>query len=295
MIRHFESRKAGYHLHLTWFEKYEIKQVGTICRIVEILYGKHQKDKNYSYKLDYRFFSNYPFITEKKLEFAKKLYLDQEDIDSSFDPSANGLFYIMKYDTSFFTEYISLRVERYKQHFTIPRNSLTKIWEFEDAPELTYDALVKISDVIRSSISVEDFGASLFIQLKPDAQLVAIPVLKRLLLEFPKDHRKIDLVMRIGRQFLSKDYYEVLIQEWLTINRSLEDFRQTDWTNHHWDYANGMPGDQRIRTYELVLDAIELMPENYRFAKHKLFLHEQINRQRQIVAEEVKMMYRGLL
>lgn len=294
MIGHFQAREKGYDLHLTWFEKYENIQAGTVCRIAEILYGKHQKDKEFMYKLEYNFFSEYPFLAENKLEFAKKLYLDQEDVNPSFDPYASGLFFIMKYDSNFFTDYIDLRVEKYKKYFTAPRNMLNKVWEFEEAPVLTYDALLKISHVSLSSIGMEDFGGVLFMQLKPEAQSIAMPVLEKLLTEFPKDRKMVDLVMSIGRRYLPKDLYAMLIQVWLTVNNSLEDFERIDWTNHHFDYANGLPGNQKKRNYEWVVNAIEAMPENYKYSRHKLSLQAWIEREERSVAEEVKMMYRGL-
>lgn len=294
MIAHFQRRDKGYDLYLSWFEKYENVQIGTVCRIVEALYEKHQTDEEFRYKLEYNFFSEYPYLTEKKLEFAKKLYLDQESIDPSFDPYANGLFFIMTYDSIFFTDYIDLRVEKYKQYYTAPRNILSKVWEFEDAPVLTFDALVNISAVSLSSSGMEDFGGALFMQLKVEAQLVAMPVLKKLLTAFPNDRKMLDLVMSIGRQFLPNDLYGKLIQTWLTINNSLEDFKRIDWTNHHFDYAKGLPGNQKKRNYERVIDAIEAMPENYKYARHKLTLQAWIEREERSVAEEVKMMYRGL-
>jgi hypothetical protein len=294
MIAHFEAREKGYELHLAWFEKYENIQVGTIGRIAELLYNKRQNDKEFVYKLEYNFFSEYPFLSENKLEFAKKLYLDQEDVNPSFDPYANGLFFIMKHDSNFFTNYIDLRIEKYKKHFTAPRNMLNKVWEFEEAPTLTYDALVKFSEVSLSSIGMEDFGGALFMQLKPEAQLVAMPVLEKLLTAFPKDRKMVDLVMSIGRQYLPKDLYSQLIQIWLSVNSALEDFERIDWTNHHFDYANGLPGNQKKRNYEWVINAIEAMPENYKYSRHKLSLQARIERDERSVAEEVKLMYRGL-
>jgi len=293
LIAHFENPRQHYEMHLSYYTKYEELRPGTILTLAALLHRKKQLQPDFIFKLQFEFFKNYPFLREQDMPLAKALYIEQLDFDPSFDPRASDMFFLMEKEVNFFNEFIDLRIEKYKRYFTAPRQTLTGVWAFTEGQTLVYDTLLKISDVKLSSIGMEDFGAVLFIHLPPVHQAAAEQVLQKFITAFAAEPGKLNMAWNILRNYL-KPYYTPLIQLWLRLNSDFELFKKMDWTNHHFDYVNGIPSHQRIAAYQLVIDAIESMPDTDRFVMHQAYLQDLIVRERAGAEWEIKRIYRGL-
>jgi hypothetical protein len=294
LLQDFSNASNYYTLHLQSFERYENIKSGTIKEICEVLMDKYDANNDYIFKVDYFFFEKYPFIRDNFLDAAKRLFLLQDKINHDFDPRGGELFFLVEKDVKFFGEYIDYRLEIYKEHYSSPRALLNRIWEFADAEQMVYESLVKLRDVDGYSFGIDDFACVFFVQLPDQFKPAAVRTLEKLILDHSSDPKMLSMIWNVARNRL-QEHYPHLIRYWLLVNNDINIFKQCDWTNNSFSYSGDRQiwADFRAKDYQLIYDAISVLPEQYQYVEYHAWLSDRMAMEMRSGDWERKRLYRG--
>lgn len=285
--------EQGYELHLQYYQKYEQKYPGAIKDLVTTLSRRNNEKGKGLLKLPHHFFIQYPYLAETNYDLAVSLYIEQEKSDPSFDPVATDLLFLTSISNVMFKQYIDFRIEKYKEFFIAPRKYLGNIWELVQADDLVYMALTKVGLVRMSGVGREDFWGVFFINLKAEYKAKAIDVLYRIVSDYADNHQMLNMCWYVLRNYLKEAYPEA-IRMWITKNTDFKSFKRMDWTNHHFDYANGLPSQQRISAIQTVVDVLMDVADPINYLHHLSSLIKEIELEQKQSDSEIKRMYRGL-
>lgn len=291
----FNNVSKGYELHLPYFEKYERAKPGTVADLLKILSIKRENDKEFRYKLQYNFFSQQPSLRDSYFNLCKTVYVQQDEIDPSFDHKSNEIFFLMEKDVDFFGEYIDFRLIMYKKHQGAPNRLLTGIWKINEAEAIVHETLIKLYKVDSFNIGIDSFCSILFIHLDEEFHPAACRVLEKLLGEFKEDARMLSIIWNIFRNYL-KTFYQEYIKKWLLLNNDIDTFKACDWNNNHFSSFGGQEIWADIKAAELrrIYNAILELPDQYKYIYHHEFLLERISMEERSGDFERKRNYRRL-
>ncbi|SHN26069.1 ATP-binding protein [Mucilaginibacter sp. OK098] len=293
MLIDFKNASNHYDLHQQWFDGYEKIKPGTLRDLCAVLVQKSELDAEFRFKVDYFFIEKYPYLTEKDLEFAKKLYLNQDKINPNFDPRGSELFAIMKRDVFFIREYMDFRLKLYEEYHSAPSLPINGIWEFEKGDEMVYECLLKFCEDIYC-YGLNTFASNFFQHIKPEYREQAFNVLKKIIDNYPANPKVLSTVWEIGRNYL-KEQYKELIKYWILKNANLEVFTASDWCNNSFSSYGGAKqqwGDYRALEYTMVANAIGELPEPYLYVEFQDWLVERIAMEKRSADWERKREYR---
>src|SRR5690606_33692266 len=108
----------------------------------KILIQRRVDNPDFKYTLQYNFFSKYPDIIYKDITLAKKVYIQQDDIDRNFDLDCEGFELIYAVDKNFLIEYLDQRNEQYRPIFLHNSRHFFKLWKIPGIEDGIYDAML---------------------------------------------------------------------------------------------------------------------------------------------------------
>lgn len=294
MLDDFIGVNSHYKLHTPWFEKYENVRPGVIHDIAVTLMNKHADDTTFEYELPHHFFSEYPYFSEHDFKTACQLYLQQERLNGRSDPYGEDLFFLVQKDVCFFQEYIDYRIGVYKQYHTPPRAPMSPVWGIDGAPDLVYEALVKLHNADIYSFGFKDFSESFFVQLGAEQASLAVALMERLLHDFSADAKMLDTIWEVSRN-LMEEHYGDLIRGWVVTLPDLELFKKCDWTNNSfsWSGQRKVWAEFRETEYKLVYDAISELPDSFLYVEYQEWLVEKMSKEKEYSKYERRRIFRG--
>lgn len=288
----FTTCSTAKHFNLENLERFLKINKELYLLILKILSQRRVDNPDFKYTLQYNFFSKYPDIIYKDITLAKKVYIQQDDIDRNFDLDCEGFELIYAVDKNFLIEYLDLRNEQYRPIFLHNSRHFFKLWKIPGIEDGIYDAMLYFlehKDWYRDEYVANTF----FSNLSEEAMLSTLNILKKIVSNFPDSFDSINMAVYISRNCIGK-YYGSLIQHYLKTNPDPDLFKKIEWNNTHFSSTGkAIWSDFRITEIQKVKAAIQELNEPVKYYPHALFLDTKIEWEEKRSEEERKAIYRG--
>lgn len=293
VLQAYQSPANNTHLFLSYFEKYNAVKPGLIVEILQLFVAKRKVDKDFRYRIFNDFFLKAPELASSNFQLYKQIYIQQLEMDPAFDINADAFYQLLEIDPSFYYEYMELLIEKNKKYSGAPNIFLNDIWKFPGAPDMVYDTLLKVNLANLFSYSLEHFGTIFYVNLKQEYNKIAYSVIEKLIVENNGNHNLINIALDTLRNSM-KQYYMLGIQKWMQINGDIEIFKKLKWHNNSFSSTgNQIWADFKVVELNQILEAIESLPENYKYFEHKEELLRRIASETKQGDYERKLIYSG--
>jgi len=275
-------KSIDHDLHYIQCFSYLSKYVGVDNRIFKKLLSviiNRNKENKFKFILEHDFFSTYLQFFLDDIDLLCKAYIQQFDLESSFDSDGEDLLALSELKKSFFLEFIKhVNNSNLLRSVSINPN-LSVIWQLPDAVSLIDGAIDILSINPKQDLFEHSLGSYLFKTLNENQTKEAVKLLKNYLKKNHTQDVKVVIVFDIVRYSLKSHMPEIL-QYYLTINKNLDSFKKIKWLDSHFS-SNGKItwSDFRVNELEFILIIVnDVKKESYKLSKHKSYLVELINK-----------------
>ncbi len=255
----------------------------TLYRDVLTALTKRYETKGIWYNLEYDFFSESisRFDPIADLPLLKKAYILQfgHTRTGHYDFDRRNLQALLTLDPGFLLEFVEAHYERQSDHISHPEiDNLGFIWQLEDS----IGWAMKVIKLMKSK-SRYDFlhgrYKSFFQQVLPNSKETVIAFLRAFVQEYHREPKEIESLTQALLEVGLEKEWSFCIREFLSINRSLSEFKMIDWAPHGGGGGADFNFDQmRADQLKQVVAQVRRMPTHLPYLGHIQHLEQIIGR-----------------
>ncbi len=289
LIESIKSLNVACYLQFDSFEKFSVIDNNIILNILEIVTKKIENEE-LRIKLSYHFFENYSEIIFPNFDLLSKAYLQQDEMDESFDYERDGLKLLIKLSPNFLLDFFKNIFSTNKKfnHKDISHNRLTFIWDLENQHLL----IESVSNIILEnsrSFGMSNHPLSIFFNnLTNEQKLKAKSFLFDYISKYCTYRNRMESIFSVIRNSMN-DVFEESLLHYLDLNSNIEDFERIYWIGHGGTYRGDViVADIRTKDWENILSIVNKSKKSLELIEIKTFLKQQITFQIKSAEEERK-------
>jgi hypothetical protein len=284
-----QSTEENLNVNFDAFEKFIEFNPNVYVDALSMVVSKNESSKA-KLHLNLNFFKNHFWRYHGNIDLIKKAYIQQDEIYQHFDYNLSQFFEILRLDETFLIDYLNyLTKDGHNPHST-EFSHFGKIWDLPNA-----DALVNMSFNYFEADGFywikEEFNNAYFKGLTENQQIKANQFLNKFIEENCFETQKMEVIFNIIRQS-QKAMFTSYLKKFLILNSNIETFKQLSLLDSFFSGSYGtIWADVRANELSAILRAVESLPQQLKYIKHKAYLQSEIDSEKRSAAWERKRLF----